>query len=1248
MRIVRTPPDCMRSLVSRSIAGRETFKANAIQWGNYSASRKRVSPTSHLPLPDEPLSGSVFRSLEARFSVLDVMPDEVCIVRDDRVIVFMNRRMRDKFGDVTGKKCYESPFASQEICSDCPFGSDIGDIEYPHKRVVNTGRGNVVEITANRFDEIDNGSSYLVSVARDITEHTDTEVQVSRLASSIDQLNEAVALFDNDGRAVYANEAFISLMGVSPQEVFGCYLNEISSSAALDVPSKELLKAARDIGWCGEVSGPRKDGSQFFVHIDAKPVHDHGRRTIGIVATFRDVTRERLEKADMERHRSQLEQRMEERTSELALRVNQLTIINKISRAVTSILQPEALMEEFSKAIADGLGYPIVMVLLWNGDSRDIAVKAGYGKDIGRVSKDLRPKLKEGIIGHAAYFLETLVTGDVDADPRYIRGSVPSTKSEIAVPLTYRGELLGVLDIQSDHRNAFTKNDVTVLEMLGDILSAALINARTFSDLKERENALSALDRISKQISMRLEPKVIFDQVARDAATLLSAEKALVGLLDHDRENMEWVSLYNVDLATMEALRGTTGIGVTGRVLKRMTTEIVNDYPSDPDAVMRDAETLGIRSMMSAPLISEGRAIGVVSVYNRVDDRRFSKSDAILLSSLADHAAIALENADLLYDLNKRVHSQLTLLDTAVSLQREIDSSTMYQLVAEKLGQVVGYDSITIYMVDHENDLMVPVIARGRNASLALQERFPTTEGVTGHVAHTGIAEIVNNTAADERAAWVAGTEDDPEDEALMAVPLNGRERVIGVLTMYRETGKKFTETERDIAQLFANQAAVAVENSELYATREHLLADTQRKISQMAKVLDVTTSVMYMDALDAVLQRVTDSVESFGFKRATISLLDTGRSEFVLSALTGYPEWVQKGMVFEADFMLEGFEDEFRVSKAAHYLPYERQNFDVEKFYFLAHPERAGVPRSSPDAWHERDLLMFALRDRADRLVGYMVLDEPLDGKVPKKEHLEVLEILAGMASIAIVNSKLYENQVDAVNEIALLNDLMTHDINNFNQGIMGYLELLLQDKLLQDGQRKYAQSALIQVRNNARLIDNMRTLAKVRSMSDNDFSAQDLGVAIDEAITVVTKINSDRDVVVRTTVKRGRYFMMANDSVKDMFVNIISNAVKFDSSKKVKVEVSIDDAYASDNDYWLVSVTDHGRGIPDDRKKTVFERFATGMTGVKGFGLGLSIVSTLVDKFSGKIWVEDRVKGDFSKGSVFNMMLPRADPPE
>ncbi len=274
------------------------------------------------------------------------------------------------------------------------------------------------------------------------------------------------------------------------------------------------------------------------------------------------------------------------------------------------------------------------------------------------------------------------------------------------------------------------------------------------------------------------------------------------------------------------------------------------------------------------------------------------------------------------------------------------------------------------------------------------------------------------------------------------------------------------------------------------------------------------------------------------------------------------------------------------------------------------------------------------------------MMVDEPVDLKMPSKEQIDVLEVLAGIASIGLENSRLYERQVLAVNEIALLNDLMTHDINNFNQGIMGYIELLLQDKRLDEGQKKYAEKALVQVRNNARVIDNIRKLAKVRSMSEDDFTVYDIHGPIVSAVQAVSKSSGEKTIQVVPNLAKGAHFVRANGYINDMFLNIIMNAAKFDSAKVVRVEVTVDEVKDSRGEFWVVSVSDRGRGVPDDRKQTVFERFATGATGVKGFGLGLSIVGTIVEKYQGRIWVEDRVRGDFSKGSVFKVMLPKADP--
>ncbi len=1177
-------------------------------------------------------------------SFLDVFPGRVSVVKEDRTLVYVSPALREELGEFLGRKCFETPLASEERCGGCPVARGSPESTYPFTRLVHLKDGRVLELTTNRYD--DAGEAYYFCFERDVTESSAKERFLENIHASLDHMAEAVSVMDANGNMVYVNRAFESLMGITKEEAARCSTTGTSALPAQFDVAKALSDSAQD-GWSGEVTVSLKDESTIIVHVDANPVKDEDGRAIGVVCVFRNVTREKSEKVELEKYKSQLEKKMEARTAELARRVSQLTTINKISRVVTSILDPDELMAEFTKSIASGFGYHHVVVMAMDKERGELLFRAGHGSKVQDTSKDMRLKLKEGIIGHAAFFSETLVTGDVDADPRYVTRGVRSTKSELAIPIVFRGDLLGVLDIQSDVKDAFTRNDVTLLEMLTDILATAVVNARTFTESKEREHALTVLDRISKQISFRQEPGVILDQVARDAAALLKGEKAMVGLREEATDKLVWVASCNVDRSVIEKIDFSAAKGVTGRALSRLKAEVVNDYLADVDARPRDAEIFSIRSIVSAPLIIEGRGIGVINVYNRKGDDKFTRNDALFLSSLADHAAIALETSNLMASLNQRVRSQLALLDVALSMQRQIEIGATYEHVADKLREVVWYDAITFYRIDHERGMLVPELARGSYSDQVMSEVFPVGEGITGQVAKTGKAELVNDPVTDERASMVEGTPEEPE--AIMAVPLRGRERLMGVLTIYREGGRTFSPADFEIVQLFANQSAVAVENSNLYKAEELLLKDSRTKVAQMSRVLELTTSVMYMDDLDKLLHSLTRAVvDSFGFKRASVALLDLGKNVFVTRALTGFPEWVKLGATVPAERVLEDMREEYRVGDTTYLVKYEDQEYGIEAFDFIANPERADLPRSSSDAWHERDILIFALNDRSGRLNGYLLVDEPYDQRLPSKEHIEVLEVLSGIASIGLENSRLYEKQVSAVNEIALLNDLMTHDINNFNQGIMGYIELLLQDKRLDEGQKRYADKALVQVKNNARVIDNIRKLAKVRAMSEDDFTSWDLHEPITGAVQGVLRTFPDRSIKIVPLLAKGAHYVRCNQYINELFLNVLSNAVKFDTAKNVRVEVAVDEVKDTRGEFWVVSVTDRGRGIPDDRKRTVFERFATGETGIKGFGLGLSVVGTIVDKFHGRIWVEDRVHGDFSQGAVFKVMLPKAEPPQ
>jgi signal transduction histidine kinase len=115
----------------------------------------------------------------------------------------------------------------------------------------------------------------------------------------------------------------------------------------------------------------------------------------------------------------------------------------------------------------------------------------------------------------------------------------------------------------------------------------------------------------------------------------------------------------------------------------------------------------------------------------------------------------------------------------------------------------------------------------------------------------------------------------------------------------------------------------------------------------------------------------------------------------------------------------------------------------------------------------------------------------------------------------------------------------------------------------------------------------------------------------------------------------------VIAEDLLEEIFVNLFSNSVKYTESSEVKIDILIREYFIGEVKYWMITVSDYGKGIPDLMKKDLFERF---YSQAKGSGLGLSIVRTLVERYRGKVWVGDRVYEDYSKGTTFGMIFPAA----
>lgn len=245
------------------------------------------------------------------------------------------------------------------------------------------------------------------------------------------------------------------------------------------------------------------------------------------------------------------------------------------------------------------------------------------------------------------------------------------------------------------------------------------------------------------------------------------------------------------------------------------------------------------------------------------------------------------------------------------------------------------------------------------------------------------------------------------------------------------------------------------------------------------------------------------------------------------------------------------------------------------------------------------------------------------------------------------ITERKLTEIELEKARQQAeLYVDLMGHDINNINQAAMGFLELALMtletEKKLKLDDKLLIERPLIALQGCSKLIANVRKLQQFMKEGVQTKPA-DIGDILKE-IDVESFDFDGREITINIPVVQ-RCVVETNELLRDVFLNLINNAIKHsDEEKPLTINVKVDPIQEKGVKYYRCIVEDNGPGIPEEVKVKLFNRFQRGETTTQGKGLGLYLVRTLVQGYHGRVWVEDRVPGDHKKGSRFVVVLPAA----
>jgi signal transduction histidine kinase len=419
--------------------------------------------------------------------------------------------------------------------------------------------------------------------------------------------------------------------------------------------------------------------------------------------------------------------------------------------------------------------------------------------------------------------------------------------------------------------------------------------------------------------------------------------------------------------------------------------------------------------------------------------------------------------------------------------------------------------------------------------------------------------------------------------------------------------------------QVFCNQVGISLRNAALY--RELKTRNTElRGMYETTQALSSTLDLQ--ELLHTILQTARDLV---GADNCFIFQLNAVQGTLRLISMIG-SEGIPPGVELKSGEGITGY-----VAETGKGLLVERADLDPRSVTV------PGTPEDDPSS-----IICVPLKF-SEKMLGVMTLEKRPGVPFDRKQY-ELIELFSLQTAMAMHSASQFEKIKDYASNLQVYNVLLTHDVANFNVPIHGFLEMLLKDPKMDERQRRYVRSALVQSDNISELISDVRELSRLRSkLGEMPLEAVDMVPVIREAKEDIfsNAVYEDIETRFESTVETAE--IKADAFLKDLFYNLMSNACKY--GRGLPVEIKITEQCDDTGDWWKVQIVDGGRGIPDERKAGLFKRFDQLDTeqGSDGHGLGLSVVGALCERYGGRVWAEDRVPGDFSKGSVFTLLLPK-----
>jgi GAF domain-containing protein/anti-sigma regulatory factor (Ser/Thr protein kinase) len=702
------------------------------------------------------------------------------------------------------------------------------------------------------------------------------------------------------------------------------------------------------------------------------------------------------------------------------------TLANQVSMAfenVQTVQKLDTQLESLHRVVQEeSLGKVLEQILkgintiLGEGTSSSISLydetsgSFGPSTAVGPLADLLRvpPRAKSGTGRHVIETREAYYLDDVTKPPSgcpTIRDALAEQnpiKSFAALPLKRQDRIVGVLFVNLQVPISFSAGVRRVLELFASQAAVAIENARLFRELEDRAERLVRLQEVTAAISAGPSDLVqLLHSIVGSLRDIFRGASCAIRL--YDSRNEEFGPREAVGAVEELVDHPPRSEGTSRYVVRTQEPLYIEDVSATPPdgvpTLRREVLELGIKAAAYLPLRSEGEVIGILYM-DLTEPRRFSQYDKQILGLFANQAVIAIENTRLLQDLDERA-KQLEKLQKVTAEPSDLEK--VLRVIVKSLSGIFREVPCAIRLYDSRTGAFERRVAIGD-----LDEQLiyiPRPNGATHYVVETKVplyaedisVKLPNGKPVIRKELAKQGL------GAVAYLPLLSRESVVGMLYLNLPTPYQFSQNDKQILELFADQAAIAIENAQLYEAeqeRRHV-AETLRQAST------VLSSTLELDiVLELILQQLRKVIP---YNSASVQRLQGKRLEIVACQGFEEPDKVT-GLVFPLDPKFPNYRV---VTKKA---PFAIEDVVQDYPHFKSEADRY-------ETGHIRSWLGVPLMVK-DQVIGIITLDRTEVRPYTAKES-ELARSFANQAAIAIENAWLFEQLDQRVQELEVLTEI-------------------------------------------------------------------------------------------------------------------------------------------------------------------------------------------------------------------------------